>query len=76
MDGDDASYLSNLAENLYKDDNHCKDMDIKMVAVHHDTGRALVPPEVRGKGPEPNTTAGNDEETEDQSDIPDKHTGM
>jgi hypothetical protein len=76
VDGDNASYLSNLAENLYEDNNHRKDMDIKMAAVHCDTGHALVPPEVGGKGTEPNTSADNNEETEDQSDIPDEHTGM
>ncbi len=46
VDGDDASYLSNLAENLYNDDNHCKDMDIEMAVVHCNTGCVLVPPEV------------------------------
>ncbi len=64
MDGDDASYLSNLAENLYKDNNHHKDMDIKLAAVHRNTGRALVPPKVGGKGTETNTSTDNDEETE------------
>ncbi len=65
VDGDDASYLSNLAENIYKDNNHCKDMNIKMAAVYCNTGRALVPPEVGGKGTEPNTSTNNNEETED-----------
>jgi hypothetical protein len=76
VDGYDTSYLSDLAENLYKDDGHHKDMDIKMAAVHHNTRCAFVPPEVGGKGTEPNTSANDDEKMEDQSDIPDKHTGM
>jgi hypothetical protein len=65
VDGDDASYLSDLSENLYKEDNHLKDLDIKMAAVHCNTGCALVPPEVGCKGTEPNTSANNNEETED-----------
>jgi hypothetical protein len=76
VDGDDASYLSNLAENLYKDNNHCKDIDIKIAAVHHNTGCALVPPDLGGKGTEPNMSINDNEEMEDQSDIPDKHMGM
>jgi hypothetical protein len=76
VDEDDASYLSNLAENLCKDNDHCKDMDNKMAAVHCDTGCALVPPEVGGKGTEPKTSANNNEEKEDQSDILYKHTGL
>jgi hypothetical protein len=34
VNGDDSSYLSNLAEELYEDNNNCIDMAMEMAAVH------------------------------------------
>jgi hypothetical protein len=69
--GDDSAYLSNLAEELYKDDNNRRDMDIEMAAVHQDTERTLALQDGKGKD-----TAKDDEEVEKQLDIPDRNAGM
>jgi hypothetical protein len=71
VNGDDSSYLSDLSEELYEDNNNCRDMDIKMAAVHQDTGRTLALQDRKDKD-----TAKDNEEVEKQSDTPDRNVGM
>jgi hypothetical protein len=71
VNGDDSFYLNNLAEELYEDDDNCRDMDIKMAVVHQDTGCTLALQDGKGKD-----TAKDDEEVEKQLDTPDRNAGM
>jgi hypothetical protein len=71
VNGDDSSYLSDLAEELYKDDNNHRGMDIEMAAVHQDTGHTLGLQDGKSKD-----TSKDDEEVEKQSDTPDRNVGM
>jgi hypothetical protein len=69
VNGGDSSYLSDLAEELYKDNDNCRDMDIDMAAVHQDTGRTLALQDRKGKD-----TAKDNQEVEKQPDTPDENS--
>jgi hypothetical protein len=71
VNGDDSSYLSDLAEELYEDNNNRRGMDTEMAAVNQDTEHTLALQGGKGKD-----TAEDDEEVEKQSDTPDRKMGM